>query len=340
MRDDATGRARGGVARAESLTPEERSGIARKAAAARWESQAPPVATHRGKLSIGGGHIPCAVLDNGKRVITENGITVALLGSRSGASKRLKSKGAIFPMFLAPGNLKPFISQELMDGPLTQIQYQDGGRTVVGFDAEILPAVCDVWLRAREADALQEQQKDKAQKAEMLMRSLAKVGIVALVDEATGYQEIRPRDALQQYLEMVLRKELAAWSKRFPDEFYENIYKLKGWKWPGMGKNRFSVVAHYTRDLIYERLGPGVLKELEARTPRNEKGVRKNKFHQWLTDDVGHPMLAQHMHSVLMFQRLAIANGHGWARFMRSVDQVMPKKGQTLELPGLDPRPT
>jgi len=211
---------------------------------------------------------------------------------------------------------------------------------VIGFDAEILPAVCDVWLRAREADALQEQQKDKAQKAEMLMRGLAKVGIVALVDEATGYQEIRPRDALQQYLEMVLRKELAAWSKRFPDEFYENIYKLKGWKWPGMGKNRFSVVAHYTRDLIYERLGPGVLKELEARSPKNEKGVRKNKFHQWLSDDVGHPMLAQHMHSVLMFQRLAITNGQGWIRFMRMVDQVMPRKGQTLELPGLDPIPT
>jgi hypothetical protein len=243
-------------------------------------------------------------------------------------------------MFLAPGNLKPFISQELFDGPLTPIQYRDGQRTVIGFDAEILPAVCDVWLRAREADALQEQQKDKAQKAEMLMRGLAKVGIVALVDEATGYQEIRPRDALQQYLEMVLRKELAAWSKRFPDEFYENIYKLKGWKWPGMGKNRFSVVAHYTRDLIYERLGPGVLKELEARSPKNEKGVRKNKFHQWLSDDVGHPMLAQHMHSVLMFQRLAITNGQGWIRFMRMVDQVMPRKGQTLELPGLDPIPT
>jgi hypothetical protein len=339
MEDDVKGRARGGIARAQSLTPEERSDIARKAASARWEDQI-PVATHRGKLAIGGATIPCAVLDNGKRVITENGITVALLGSRSGASKRLKSKGALLPMFLAPGNLKTFISQDLIDGPLTPIQYRDGDRKVVGFDAEILPAVCDVWLRAREADALQEQQKDKAQKAEMLMRGLAKVGIVALVDEATGYQEIRPRDALQQYLEMVLRKELAAWSKRFPDEFYENIYKLKGWKWPGMGKNRFSVVAHYTRDLIYERLGPGVLKELEARTPKNEKGVRKNKFHQWLTDDVGHPMLAQHMHSILMFQRLAIANGQGWTRFMRTVDQVMPKKGQNLELPGLDPVPT
>jgi hypothetical protein len=343
MLDDATGRAKGGIARRDALSPERRTEIAREAAAARWDDKT-PTATHRGKLHIGGTVIPCAVLDTGKRVVTENGITVALLGSRSGASKRLtkrlKREGAPLPMFLAPGNLKDFISQELVDGPLTPIKYRDGERVVTAYDAEILPAACDVWLRAREAGKLQDQQADKAKQAEILMRGLAQTGIIALVDEATGYQEIRPRDALQQYLEMVLRKELAAWSKRFPDEFYENIYKLKGWKWPGMGKNRYSVVAHYTRDLIYERLGPGILKELEARSPKNEKGVRKNKFHQWLTDDIGHPLLAQHMHAILMFQRLAIANGHGWVRFHRTVDQVMPRKGQNLELPGINPDPT
>ena len=52
------------------------------------------------------------------------------------------------------------------------------------------------------------------------------------------------------YLEQLIRKELAAWAKKFPDEFYENIYKLKGWPSSGMRKNRFSVVAHYTRDLV------------------------------------------------------------------------------------------
>src|SRR5206468_1276021 len=97
-----------------------------------------------------------------------------------------------------------------------------------------------------------------AVKAEALTRGLANTGIVALVDEATGYQMVRPRDALQAYLDMILRRELAAWSKKFPDEFYENIYKLKGWTWPGMGKNRFSVLANYTMNLVYDRLAPGV----------------------------------------------------------------------------------
>jgi hypothetical protein len=221
----------------------------------------------------------------------------------------------------------------MMDGPLTPIDYFDGARVVRGYDASILPAVCNVWLRAREAGALQIQQLGKAQKAELLLRALAETGIVALIDEVTGYEKARPQNALQAYLEMVVRKELAAWAKKFPDEFYENIYKLKGWVWPGMGKNRYSVVAHYTRDLVYERIGPGLLAELERKSPKNDKGQRANKLHQWLTDDIGNPMLAQHIHSLMMFQRLAIANGHGWHRFVNMVDQVMPKRGTTLSLP-------
>lgn len=93
------------------------------------------------------------------------------------------------------------------------------------------------------------------------------------------------------------------------------------------------MVTHYTRDLVYERLGPGVLRELESKSPKNEKGYRPNRLHQWLTEDVGDPMLAQHMHALLMFQRLALANGFGWTRFVQMVDQVLPKRGDTLSLP-------
>jgi hypothetical protein len=215
----------------------------------------------------------------------------------------------------------------------------DGERVVRGYDASILVAVCDVWLKARAAEALQKQQLAKAQQAELLTRALAKTGIVALIDEATGYEKVRPQNALAAYLEFVVRKELAAWVKRFPDEFYENIYKLKGWVWPGMSKNRYSVVAHYTNDLIWSRLGPGILDELKAKTPKTGKGYRPNRLHQWLSDDIGHPMLAQHMHAIMMFQRLAIANGYSWKKFLLTVDQVLPKKGSNLELPLPMPAP-
>lgn len=341
-------RAKGGRARAEKLSAEERSTIASQAAKKRWDEQKaasevklPAVLQgFASELNLAGMKLPCAVIQgpNGvQRVLSEHGITQAILGTRSGASKRLKrtaeAAGASIPLFIAPSQLHAFIDAELRDGPLKPIDYEDNGRVIRGYDAAILPAVCNIWLRAREAGALQSQQLAKAQKAEILMRALAETGIVALIDEATGYELVKPQNALQLYIEKVIRKELAAWAKKFPDEFYENIYKLKGWTWPGMTKNRYSVVAHYTRDLVYERLGAGVLRELEQKSPKNDKGHRSNKLHQWLTDDVGNPMLAQHLHSIILFQRLAIANGHGWHRFLKTVDQVLPKKGDTLELP-------
>jgi len=338
MEQDIKGRAKGGKARAAKLTPEERSEIARKGAKAKWDNRASslPKTIRKGVLSIGDKKIPCAVLDNGKRVITETGITNAILGSRSGASKRKKAQetsGAPVPLFIAPDNIKTLISSELWEGPLALIQHVDGDKIVNSYDANLLPIVCDIWLKARETGALQKQQYAKAQQAEILTRALAGVGIIALVDEATGYQEIRPKDALQAYLEMLVRKELAAWAKKFPDEYYENIYKLKGWPWPGMSKNRYSIVARYTIDLIYERIDKELLKELQRKSPKDDKGRRKNKLHQWLTEDVGDPLLAQHLHSIIMFQRLAIANGFGWVKFVRMVDQVLPKRGSNMELP-------
>lgn len=341
--ENEPGRAAGGYARAAKLSAAERSAIAKKGAAKRWANAAKPdddtprvLESFKSKLHIAGSVIPCAVVmgPNGiQRVLSETGISNAVLGDRSGASKKLKKEGALLPLFVAPSQLKPFITKEMAEGPFKPIDYLDGSRVVRGYDANILVTVCNVWLKAREAGALQSQQLDKAMKAEILIRALAETAIVALVDEATGYQAVRPQNALQNYLELVIRKELAVWAKKFPDEFYENIYRLKGWTWPGMNKNRYSVVASYTTNLIYDRLGPGITDELVSKTPMTDKGYRPNKLHQWLSDEIGDPMLATHMHSILMFQRLAIANGYGWKRFLHMVDQVLPRKGSTLELP-------
>lgn len=351
MADSAApkGRARSGLARAAKLPPKRRSEIASLAAKRRWadrrdaaaQNEMPTVLEgYANTLNLAGTQLPCAVISgpNGiQRVLSEHGITRAILGSRSGASKRLKKAadygGALLPLFVAPSQLEPFISNELRDGPLEPIDYRDGDRIVRGYDASILVAVCDVWLKAREAKALQTQQLAKAQQAEILTRALAQTGIVALIDEATGYEKVRPQNALQEYLKLVVREQLAAWVQKFPEEFFVNIYKLRGWVWPGMKKNRYSVVGHYINDLVYKRLGPGVLDELTRKSPKNSRGNRSNKLHQWLTKDVGHPMLAQHLHSIVMLQRVAIANGYSWQKFVNMVDQAIPRKGDTLELP-------
>lgn len=319
----------GGVARAEKLTPKERSEIAKVAAAARWGV---PKATHRGEIIIGEKVIPCAVLEDGRRVLTENGITNALLGSRSGASKRLKKSlaeaGVPVPIFLAPGQLKLFISQEMIDGPLTPVTYIDGSKTVIGFDATILPTACEIWLRARDAGKLQDQQLDKAQQAEILMRGLAHIGVVALVDEATGYQEVRDRKALQAILDKYIAKELAAWAKRFPNEFYQQMFRLKGWPFNPLSVARPGVVGKYTVDVIYERLAPGLVEELERLNPKTDSGSRKSRHHQWLTTDVGHTALAQHLHAVIGFMRASAT----WEQFIDMLDRAFPKKGHTIPL--------
>ena len=325
------GRAKGGIARAQKLTPERRSEIARKGAEAR-HSVPLPRATHEGDLKIGEATIACAVLEDGRRVLTQSGFMKALGRSRQAKGRSYYDGDVTMPAFLTAKNLKPFVSKDLAVTS-SQIEFQTAkGNKAFGYSAELLPKVCEVFLKARSAEKLAPTQHHIAMQAEILILGLANTGIVALVDEATGYQNIRPRDALQAYLEKIISKELAAWIKKFPDEFYENIYKLKGWTWPGMGKNRYSVVGTYTRDLVFERIAPGLLPELEKRSPKDEKGNRPNKLHQWLTLDIGDPMLSQHLHSLLMFQRLALANGYGWNRFVKMVDQVLPKRGATLEL--------
>ena len=332
------GRAKGGNARAAKLTPEQRSEIARKGALAKHAKREAgpklPHATHKGVLKIADLEIPCFVLDDGRRVISGRGMTAAIgMKGRGQGVARIQGLKALNS--LENNNLPGAIQNPIR---FTGSSPKGDDAPSDGFEAVVLQEVCEALLTARDAQLLTTEHEVRyALQADMLTRAFARVGIVALVDEATGYQAVRPQDALQAYLELLVRKELAAWVKKFPDEFYENIYKLKGWIWPGMGKNRYSVVGHYTRDLVFQRMAPGLLKELELKTPKDEKGQRKNKLHQFLTEDIGDPMLAQHMHSLIMLQRLALANGHGWNRYVKTVDQVMPKRGANLELGLNDP---
>lgn len=331
-------KAKGGRARADALTPAQRSEIAKKGAIARWKSAGEiPQAEYTGTLAIGDMKFPCSVLSDGTRILTQSDFMQGMGMYYSGwvaKNRSAEDASADVPHFLSFKNLKPFVDKNLGSLQSISLKYKTAkGSIAHGIRAEIIPKVCEVWLDAEDNGTLGSRQKLIAGKAKLLMRSLAHVGIIALVDEATGYQSVRPKDALQAYLEQIIRKELAAWAKKFPDEFYENIYKLKAWPWPGMKKNRYSVVAYYTRDLVYERIAPGLLKELEDKSPKNESGNRPHKLHQWLTDDIGNPLLAQHIHSIVMFQRLAIANGFGWNRFLKMVDQVLPKRGDTLALP-------
>ena len=210
---------------------------------------------------------------------------------------------------------------------------KSGGKAV-GYDAQLLPMVCEVYLKYRD-DCLAKDGKLPAihehiiRACDVVMRGLAHVGIVALVDEATGYQEVRDRKALQSILDAFLRKELAAWALRFPKDFYEQLFRLRGWTWDSISSRRPRIVGKITKDIVYARLAPGILKELEDKNPADEKGYRKARHHQWLTDDVGNPALAQHLHTVITLMKLS----DNWQKFYGMLNQAFPKRGDTLELP-------
>jgi hypothetical protein len=290
-------------------------------------------ATHSGNLKIGSTSISCAVLNDGRRVLVERSMATAL-GKKGGGAYWEKKKrgetGILPPEYISAKNLQPYISEELrqkFENPISYIDKQN--RLKNGLEATILSDICHVWIAARDAGALTELQKETAKRAYMLMRGFATVGITALVDEATGFQEVRDRQALQEILERYISGHLLDWAKKFPDEFYRELFRLKNWQWKGMSVNRPIYVGKLTNDIVYSRLAPGVLCELRRKTPRDEKGFTKHRYHQWLTDDVGNPALANHLHAVIALMKASST----WQGFIRALQRAFPKLGETPELP-------
>jgi len=279
-------------------------------------------ANFKGELKIGDLRIPCYVLEDSTRILSGRGVT---------GSMGLKGRGQGMARFLASKSLIPFISNELraaIEKPML-FKVGKGGKPYLGYEATILPEICKAVLNAEEAHMLPPHQKHMAAQAKILIKALAVTGIIALVDEATGFQEVRDRIALQKILDKYLLKEYAQWAKRFPDEFYQRMFKLKGWQWKGMTINRPSIVGKYANDIVYARLAPGIIEELRRLNPPDEKGQRKAKHHQWLTEDIGHPALQRHIDILLTLMRIA----PNWGSFERMVKRAFPKSGEDVPLP-------
>ena len=175
------------------------------------------------------------------------------------------------PPFLVAASLKDYISNDLRTMVSSPHKYRDprGGPIRIGFEATLLPKVCEVWLEARAADALTTIQKPVAERAEILMRGLAQIGIIALVDEATGYQRDRAKDALARILEAFIAKELQLWLKTFPADFYQEMFRLRGMEYPNatcaVERRDFPVGDKPTRQLSLQPVAIGAVVEVTKR---------------------------------------------------------------------------
>ncbi len=242
---------------------------------------------YEGMLMLNGSELNCYVLDDGTRLISQNAVFRAFGRGKRGI-RRLTETGIKVPSFMDARNLEPFIDKELST-VINPVEFKTNkGQTVYGYKAEIIPLVCDLYLKARDGEALTPQQLIVAKTAEMLVRSLAKVGIIALVDEATGYQYDREKYELQKILKAYISQDILDWQLTFTNSFYKEIFRL--WKIDFTSQNlkrKPQFVGKITNQFIYDMMPKNVLVKIKEKTPKTDAGNYKYRFHQSLTLDIG-----------------------------------------------------
>lgn len=280
-----------------------------------------PVAKWLGVLSIIGDlELPVYVLDDGRHVISRTGATSVLTDGRGGG--HLES-------YIGVGALKNYLPEDL-PGQMIEFSIPEVvNKTVRGISAETFLDICGAYVRALNdpQTRLTDRQKMIAAKAGMFATACAKTGLIALIDEVTGYQYARAEDALQVKLRAFLADEMRKWERTFPNELWIEFGRLTGWK--GTVTQRPKYWGKIVMEIIYEYLDPDVAKWLKEHAPRPQKG---QNYHQWLSEQFGLKKLIEHIWMVI-----------GIAKTCRSMQELKAKMAEmygrvpvqyTLYLPG------
>jgi len=327
------GKSNSGNARAHSLTPEKRREISQKGVDAKRELSNLPKATHGSAdhpLKLGDVEITCYVLEDGTRVLSQRGLQTSLgmsVSGGSGGEQRIAVlMEKIHTQSIELNELSVRITQviERIKNPI-KFRPTGGGGLTFGFEATLLADICEVFLMARKDGVLRIAQARYADQCEILVRGFARVGIIALVDEATGYQDARAKNALAQILEKFVAKELQPWVKTFPVEYYKELCRLYGVPFPPPSGNFPQFFGHITNNAVYSRLAPELLPELKKAASKQEK---KARLHQYLTSDVGHPKLREHLSSIVTLLKLSEEK----EKFLKLVDKIHPRYNENYTL--------
>lgn len=308
---------KGGVARMKKMSREERSKMASAAAKKRWSKpknqQLPseagiaisreespelpelPEARYSGILTIAGTEIPAYVLSNGQRVITRISATEMLTG--------VKRQGDL-ESYIRVEALKPFLDVESVLTRMVSFRHKDVemvNEHVKGLPSDLFIEICQGYVAALNANLdqnspfkLSQRQAEIAIKASIFLAACAKVGLDALIDEATGYQYQRPSDELELKLKLYLADEMRKWEKTFPDDLWQQFGRLTHWK--GKLNQRPKYWGKLVMELIYEYLDPEVAQWLRENAP---KPRGNQSYHRWLTEQYGLRKLVEHIWKVI-----------------------------------------
>lgn len=274
------------------------------------------VIKYEGDLDLNGLIIPCYVLEDGTRVISARAMQNALK-MNYGSEKSEEKSGVELSRFISSKWFNSLISNKQELEHFKPLICYKGGQKINGYEGTTLVDFCNVMLEARKNGNLNtERQEVIARECEILIRAFAKVGIIALIDEATGYQYDREKDELQKILKAYISEELLAWEKRFPDEFYREIFRLNDWGFTVSQikkGERPGIIGTWTKKYIYSALPKGVLGALLDKTPRNDRGKLKTHLHRSLTREQGIEHLNKQIISVVTLMNIA----DNWKQFER-----------------------
>lgn len=264
-----------------------------------------PVAQWVGELSIGPeGSIQCYVLDDERRVISRTGATWVLAGKKGGGQlEKYVASGAL------PDYMPPELSATMIDFVIPEVT----NKTVRGITAETFLEICRGYVRALDEGKLKgKAQLEMAYKAAAFLAACAGVGLVALIDEATGFQYERDDDALRVKLKAFFSVEMRQWERTFPDDLWVEFGRLTNWK--GAVTKRPKYWGKLVTELIYNYLDPDVAKWLKENAPKPRHG--KN-WHQWMSEQYGLKKLMEHIWMVI-----------GMARACKTMQELLDKKAE------------
>lgn len=237
-----------------------------------------------GPLKIGDAELDCYILEDGTPILNK-GKMIKALGRQWKGSTRTE-----LPNFIEAGNLRQFIRPELIE-ELKGISFYDGGRLISGYHADTLVSVCTAYLEANDAGVLTKNQLPIAKTCEILIRAFAKVGIRALIYEQLGFEKFKNPDAFRILIESYLSEELRKWSKEFPDELFWQMDRIYGNE-RTTSRNRPMYYAKFIRKYIYEPIENGVvLKRLDEKIPKNEKGHKTKRLFTAASENIGLPAI-------------------------------------------------
>lgn len=322
-----TRQSRGGAERARRLTTEQRREIALQAAKARWakvrDPNRLPEAETDGVLKIGDVELDVYVLSDRRRVISKRAMARAL---------HLKSEGGnAFMRTMSRKGVRSVLPEKLIERIENPISFKPlSGDLADGYDAEVLIEVCDAVIEARNGDQLAPSQKFLAMQAEIIVRSAAKIGIIALIDEATGYTD-KTKDEYRRLFEQFIRKEFRQWEQEYPPKFFDMIYRLYNLKRQKPDNTKHpQFFAHFIRRYIYFPLANSkgaILERLEQKNPVvYTGGSRRYKLFQYLSDEIGMPAFRQHLWQVVGIGEAAADRTQFERGFYRAFPEAIPKR--------------